>query len=45
MMNFISHSYHCVPEDKNLIISTTEHGESFCSSIQFENIIGANFIL
>ncbi len=40
---YFLHSYHCVPEDKNLIISSTEYGESFCSSVQFENIIGCQF--
>ena len=40
---YFLHSYHCVPEDENLIISSTEYGESFCSSIQFENIIGCQF--
>ena len=40
---YFLHSYHCVPEDKNLIISNTEYGESFCSSVQFENIIGCQF--
>ena len=40
---YFLHSYHCVPEDKNLIISNTVYGESFCSSIQFENIIGCQF--
>ena len=40
---YFLHSYHCVPEDENLIISSTEYGENFCSSIQFENIIGCQF--
>ena len=40
---YFLHSYHCVPDDKNLIVSTTEYGQEFCSSIQFENIIGCQF--
>ena len=40
---YFLHSYHCVPKDKNLILSTTEYGKEFCSCIQQKNIFGCQF--
>ena len=41
--NFISCTISLCSDDKNLIVSTTEYGQEFCSSIQFENITGCQF--
>tara|TARA_B100000886_G_scaffold296523_1_gene223778 strand:+ start:33551 stop:34156 length:606 start_codon:yes stop_codon:yes gene_type:complete len=40
---YFLHSFHCVPDDKEIIISTAFYGEDFCSSIKKENIIGCQF--
>tara|TARA_A100001388_G_scaffold94878_1_gene68849 strand:- start:1039 stop:1644 length:606 start_codon:yes stop_codon:yes gene_type:complete len=40
---YFLHSYHCVPNDKELIISTAFYGEDFCSCVKKENLIGCQF--
>ena len=40
---YFLHSYHCVPEDKDIIVSTTEYGQKFCSAINSKNIFGCQF--
>lgn len=40
---YFLHSFHCVPENKSLIVSSTEYGETFCSVIQDKNISGCQF--
>ena len=40
---YFLHSYHCVPEDENLIVSTTKYGQNFCSVVQSKNILGCQF--
>ena len=42
MMYFV-HSYYVVPEDKDIIASTTEYGIDFCSSIVKDNVFGVQF--
>ena len=33
---YFLHSFHCVPDDKELIISTAFYGEDFCSCIKMK---------
>jgi len=40
---YFLHSYHCIPEDKDLIVSTSFYGLDFCACIKKENIIGCQF--
>jgi glutamine amidotransferase len=40
---YFVHSYHVVPEDKNVIATTTEYGIEFVSSIWKDNIIATQF--
>ena len=40
---YFVHSYHVICHDENLTLAETEHGYSFPSIIQKENIIGAQF--
>ena len=40
---YFLHSYHCVPQNKNDICSTTFYGQEFCSAIQSQNICGCQF--
>ena len=40
---YFLHSYYCVPENKDLIISTTEYGTEICAVIQKNNISGCQF--
>jgi glutamine amidotransferase len=40
---YFIHSYVFEPEDKAIIIATSDYGEIFCSAIQKENIFGVQF--
>ena len=40
---YFLHSYYCVPENKDLIISTTEYGAEICAVVQQNNILGCQF--
>lgn len=40
---YFAHSYYCVAKNKENIISTTDYGVNFCSSIQYNNIYGFQF--
>ena len=37
---YFLHSYYLKPKDKNVILSTTNYGLSFCSAVKNENIYG-----
>jgi len=40
---YFVHSYYVVPEDKSIIVATTEYGIEFASVIQKDNIWGVQF--
>ena len=40
---YFTHSYHVVPNDNNLILTTTNYGYDFVSSIEHKNIVGVQF--
>ena len=40
---YFVNSYYVVPEDKNIISSTTKYGIEFCSSIQRGNLCAVQF--
>ncbi|MBR1728536.1 MAG: imidazole glycerol phosphate synthase subunit HisH [Selenomonadaceae bacterium] len=40
---YFVHSYHAVPEDKNLIAATTDYGETLTAAIAYENIFATQF--
>ena len=40
---YFVHSYHVVPDDPSVILTTTDYGYSFTSSIQMGNIIATQF--
>ena len=40
---YFVHSYHLVPEDKNIISATTEYGKKFVSAVKQKNIFGLQF--
>ena len=40
---YFVHSYHVVPEDKTAVLTTTDYGCEFVSSIQMGNIIATQF--
>lgn len=40
---YFVHSYYCSPDDKKVIIGTTQYGIKFASVIQKDNIFGAQF--
>ncbi len=41
---YFVHSYYAVPDDPDIILSNTIYGEQkFCSSFQYENILGCQF--
>jgi glutamine amidotransferase len=40
---YFVHSYHVVPEDKNIIIGVTYYGGEFCSAFNKNNIYGVQF--
>lgn len=40
---YFVHSYHFVPDSNAAIVSTTDYGERFVSSVWFENVYGVQF--
>lgn len=40
---YFVHSYHVVPKRKDLILTTTDYGIDFVSSIEYENIFAVQF--
>ncbi|THB80498.1 MAG: imidazole glycerol phosphate synthase subunit HisF [Desulfobacteraceae bacterium] len=40
---YFVHSYHVVPEDASIILTTTSYGNDFVSAVQKGNIIGTQF--
>ena len=40
---YFVHSYHVEPEDKNIILTSTDYGYEFTSSVQFGNVIATQF--
>lgn len=40
---YFVHSYHLVPDDRNIIIATTDYGTEIISTIQHKNIIATQF--
>lgn len=40
---YFVHSYHCIPDDENIISTTTDYSESFVSSVEHKNIFGCQF--
>ena len=40
---YFVHSYHAVPEDKNLIVATTEYGETVTAAVAKDNVYATQF--
>ncbi|MEK6531318.1 MAG: imidazole glycerol phosphate synthase subunit HisH [Deltaproteobacteria bacterium] len=40
---YFVHSYYAAPEDKGVVLTTTEYGLNFCSSILKDNIMACQF--
>ena len=40
---YFVHSYHAVPEDKNLIVATTDYGEELTAAVARDNIYATQF--
>ncbi len=40
---YFVHSYHVVPEEKDVILTTTNYGYEFVSAVQRQNIIGTQY--
>ncbi len=40
---YFVHSYYVEPEDPEIVVTTTDYGRNFCSSIQQENIFACQF--
>jgi glutamine amidotransferase len=40
---YFNHSYYCVPAETKDILTTTDYGISYCSSVQRKNIFGVQF--
>ncbi len=40
---YFVHSYHVVPEDKTVVLTTTDYGYEFVSAVQRNNIIGTQY--
>ena len=40
---YFVHSYHAVPDDKNIIAATTTYGETVTAAVEFENIFATQF--
>lgn len=40
---YFVHSYHIVPEDPSIVLTTTDYGYEFVSSVQKGNVIGTQF--
>ncbi|MCJ7443986.1 MAG: imidazole glycerol phosphate synthase subunit HisH [Methanotrichaceae archaeon] len=42
-MFYFVHSYHCVPEDKSIIVATAEHGVEVAAAISKDNLSATQF--
>ncbi|MCC7118441.1 MAG: imidazole glycerol phosphate synthase subunit HisH [Anaerolineales bacterium] len=40
---YFNHAYYCQPQNSSSIIATTEHGLTYASAVQQENIFGVQF--
>ncbi len=40
---YFVHSYHCVPENRELVIASVEYGEMLVAAVQYENIQAVQF--
>lgn len=40
---YFVHSYYCEPEDKSVVLATTEYGIDFCSVLKKDNVFGVQF--
>ena len=40
---YFVHSYHVVPDDPAVIATTTDYGQTFCSSIWRDNVMATQF--
>jgi imidazole glycerol-phosphate synthase subunit HisH len=40
---YFAHSYYCQPKDKGVVLTTTDYGVRFASSVQKGNIYGVQF--
>ena len=40
---YFVHSYHAVPEEEEVVVSTTDYGIQFVSAVEKENIFGVQF--
>jgi glutamine amidotransferase len=40
---YFVHSYYCLPEDKEIVATTTPYGGDFVSSVQKDNIFACQF--
>lgn len=40
---YFVHAYHVMPEDKDVILTTTDYGYAFVSAVQKKNIIGTQY--
>ncbi|MFA5928939.1 MAG: imidazole glycerol phosphate synthase subunit HisH [Candidatus Margulisiibacteriota bacterium] len=40
---YFVHSYYAEPQDKNIVLTTTDYGGEFCSAIQKDNVIATQF--
>ena len=40
---YFNHGYYCLPEDANDVLTMTDYGVRFASSVERENIIGVQF--
>lgn len=40
---YFVHSYYVVPEDRELIVTTTDYGKEFCSSVTKDNLFACQF--
>ncbi len=40
---YFAHSYHAVPEEEEVVVSTTDYGIQFVSAVEKENIFGVQF--
>jgi len=40
---YFVHSYHCVPDDEDWIVASTDYGRPFCAIVARENVYGIQF--
>lgn len=42
-MFYFVHSYHCLPEDRSLVVATTDHGVEVTAAVAKENLFATQF--